>query len=210
MCWTAVLWASQAECLMGQTAQGDSWRSCCPLRAVTTVGCRSRHWGATRPAPMQPPRSQASAERGAGGDSGPTRRALGQHVARPEEGARGSRKGSRSSSSGSSMDEASRHLARKAASQSGRWRCTPSWRPCAMPPALLGQTPSPPRARSDTAWGSMAWARSPRDPGECRLCCSLYPLCDSGQSAFLLLQILFFSRHFFFAMKTYIFEKFEK
>ena len=159
--------------------------------------------------PMQPPRSQASAEPGAGGDSGPRRRPLGQHMARPEEGARGSRKGSRSSSSSSSTDEASCHLARKAASQGGQWRCTPSWRPCAMTPALLGQTPCPPRAEewhSVGVNGLSSERERPRPNAASTVLCTRSVTLDRAER-FPIASDSFFLPTFFFAMKTYIFEK---
>lgn len=130
--------------------------------------------------PMQPPRSQASAEPGAGGDSGPRRRALGQHMARPEGGARGSRKSSLSSSSSSST-ELRANLARKAASQSGQGRCAPSWSMRDASRTAGSETVSPESGGVTWRGGQQLELGARETPAGCRLRCSLYPLCDSGQ-----------------------------
>ena len=135
---------------------------------------------------------------------------LGQHVARPEERARGSRKGSLSSSSGASTDEASCHLARKLLQRRGSEGALRAGDHVLMTPALLGQTVSA-ESRGVTWRGGQQLERGAREtPAKSRLHCSLYPLYDPGQSTFLLLQSLYFSQQFFFAMKTSIFENFEK
>lgn len=100
---------------------------------------------------------------------------------------------------------------KKAASESGQWRCTPSWRPCADDSRTAGSQTVSAESRGVTWRGGQQLERGAWETlAESRLHCSLYPLYDPGQSAFLLLQSLYFSQHFFFAMKPSIFENFEK
>ena len=147
-------------------AQGDSRRRGCPLRAVTTVGCRSGHWWSTRPAGANAstPGARLPQEPGTGGDSGPRRRVLGQHVAQPEERARGSRKGSLSSSSGASTDEASCHLARKLLQRRGSEGALRAGDHVLMTPALLGHRPSLPRAGEWHGAGVNSLSAEPERP----------------------------------------------
>ena len=85
------------------------------------------------------------------------------------------------SSSSSSSTELRANLARKAASQSGQGRCAPSWSMRDASRTAGSETVSPESGGVTWRGGQQLELGARETPAGCRLRCSLYPLCDSGQ-----------------------------